>query len=173
MTHREMTDQGTQVLVDREGLRTKAYKDSVGVWTIGVGHTSAAGPPEVTSGMVITEEEAFEIFDRDNDMFEKVIDDTVTVRLNNSQFDALVSFVFNIGETQWRSSTMLKKLNAGDYEGAFEQFKQWKKPPEIIPRRRGEAACFGYALYVARIEDDSELLGDYKSGELGDPASGP
>lgn len=169
MSHREMTEQGIQVLVDREGLRTKAYYDSVGVLTIGVGHTSAAGPPKVVEGMTITEEEAFAIFDTDNDYFEKVVIDTVTVDLTDWEFDALVSFVFNIGETQWRSSTMLKKLNEGDKAGAFEQFKQWKKPPEIIPRRRGEAACFGYNLYVARIEDDSDLLGDYKSGELGPP----
>lgn len=166
MTHREMTRTGTQVLVDREGLRTQAYQDSVGVWTIGVGHTSAAGPPEVLPGMTITELEAMTLFDVDNDHFEQVVDTTVTVELTDCQFDALVSFVFNIGETAWKNSTMLKKLNAGDYEGAFNEFKNWKKPPEIIPRRRGEAAEFGFGLYIARIEDDAPILDDYHSGEL-------
>ena len=55
--------------------------------------------------------------------------------------------------------------------GAFEQFKQWNKPPEIIPRRRGEAACFGYGLYIARLEDDDPTLAQYKSGALGKPAT--
>jgi lysozyme len=155
---REMTERGFQVLIDREGLETNAYQDSVGVWTIGVGHTSAAGPPEVVPGMVITEQEAMAIFDRDNDYFEKVVNDTVTVPLAHHEFDALVSFVFNIGETQWNSSTMLKKLNQGDKAGALEEFKKWKKPPAIIPRRRGEYAQFGHDIYVARIHDDSLLL---------------
>jgi lysozyme len=155
---REMTEKGTQVLVDREGLRTTAYYDSVGVLTIGVGHTSAAGAPEVHEGMTITETEAFEIFDRDNDYFEKIVLDTVLVPMKTHQFDALASFVFNIGETQWKDSTMLELLNQGDYAGALEQFKVWKKPPEIIPRRRGEYAEFGYAIYIARIEDDSPLI---------------
>jgi len=155
---REMTERGTQVLVDREGLMTTAYQDTVGVWTIGVGHTSAAGPPQVTAGMTITETEAFEIFDRDNDYFEHVVADTVSVPLEHHEFDAVVSFVFNIGETQWGSSTMLKLLNQGDKVAAWEEFKKWKKPPEIIPRRRGEYACAVHAMYVARVPDDSPLL---------------
>jgi lysozyme len=155
---KEMTDRGTQVLVDREGLRTTAYQDSVGVWTIGVGHTSSAGPPEVYAGLTITEVEAMEIFDRDNNYFEDIVTELVTVPLQPHEYDALVSFVFNIGETAFRDSTLLEKLNAGDKEGALEQFKQWKKPPEIIPRRRGEYACFGFGIYIARIEDDSPLL---------------
>jgi GH24 family phage-related lysozyme (muramidase) len=154
----EMSEKGTQVLVDREGLRTTAYYDSVGVLTIGVGHTSSAGDPKVYAGMTITEEEAMEIFDVDNDYFERIVNDLVTVSLTEHEFDALVSFVFNIGETQFRDSTMLKMLNAGDKAGALEQFKQWRKPPEIIPRRRGEYAEFGYGIYVARIDDNSELL---------------
>jgi lysozyme len=165
-----LSDRGSQVLVDREGLRTTAYQDSVGVWTIGVGHTAACGPPEPCAGMTITTDEAFAIFDRDNNSFEKSVNDLVTVPLTQYEFDALVSFAYNVGAGAFADSTMLKKLNAGDKAGAFYEFKNWDIPPEIIPRRRGEAACFGYNIYVARVEDDDPLLAEYKSGELGQPA---
>jgi lysozyme len=167
-----LSERGTQVLVDREGLRTTAYLDSVGVWTIGVGHADTSpNPPPVYQGMTITTEEAYAIFDVDNNTFEACIRDNVKVPLEQWEFDALVSFAFNVGMEAFKDSTMLKKLNANDKPGAFEQFKQWNKPPEIIPRRRGEAACFGYGLYIARLEDDDPTLAQYKSGALGKPAT--
>jgi len=167
-----LSERGTQVLVDREGLRTTAYQDSVGVWTIGVGHTAACGEPVPCEGMTITEAEAFEIFDRDNDSFERAVNDLVTVPLAQHEFDALVSFAFNVGTGAFADSTMLQLLNAGDKAGAFEQFKLWNIPPEIIPRRRGEAAQFAYeGICVARIEDDSPLLAAYRSGQLGPPTA--
>jgi lysozyme len=166
-----LSARGSQVLVDREGLRTTAYQDSVGVWTIGVGHTAACGPPEPCAGMTITHGEAFAIFDRDNDSFEQSVRDLVEVPITQAEFDALVSFVFNVGTGAFGGSTMLKKLNAGDKAGAFYQFKEWDIPPEIVPRRRAEAACFGYDIYVARIEDDDPIIAQYKSGALGPPAA--
>jgi lysozyme len=148
-----LSEAGTQVLVDREGMRTTAYQDSVGVWTIGVGHTAAAGPPAPCAGMTITEAEALKIFDIDNDFVEREVNRLVTVPLEQWEFDALVSFAFNVGTGAFASSTMLKKLNAGDKEGACREFSRWHKPPEIIPRRNAEQACFGEAVYVARLED--------------------
>jgi len=166
-----LSARGSQVLVDREGLRTTAYQDSVGVWTIGVGHTAACGPPEPCAGMTVTHGEAFAIFDRDNDSFEQAVNDLVKVPLTQAEFDALVSFAFNVGTGAFAGSTMLELLNAGDKRGAFYQFKEWNIPPEIIPRRRAEAACFGYDIYVARIEDAAPLLAEYRSGALGPPAA--
>jgi lysozyme len=161
-----LSARGAQVLVDREGLRTTAYQDTVGVWTIGVGHTAACGPPEPHAGMTISTSDALAIFDCDNDVFEDAVNDLVTVPLEQNEFDALVSFSFNVGTGALAGSTLLKKLNAGDKEGAFYEFMEWNIPPEVIPRRRGEAACFGYGIYLARIDDDDPLLALYRSGEI-------
>jgi lysozyme len=147
-----LSAEGEKVLVDREGLRTEAYLDSVGVWTIGVGHTAACGPPEPCEGMTITQDEALEIFARDTNTFEDEVNRLVTVPLTQWEFDALVSFTYNVGASALAGSTLLRKLNAGDKKGAYEEFMEWDIPPEIIPRRRAEQACFGEAVYVARID---------------------
>jgi len=157
-----LSEDGMNVLVDREGLRTTAYQDTKGIWTIGVGHTAGSGPPVPCRGMTITHERALEIFDHDNDGFENAVNSMVTVELTQNEFDALVSFVFNIGVGAFKTSTMLRLLNSGDKLGAANQFKRWNKPPEIIPRRRGEQACFQYGVYVARINDDA-TLNSYRS----------
>jgi lysozyme len=146
----KLSDKGRTVLADREGVRLTAYKDSVGVWTIGLGHTSAAGPPAVRAGMTITEERAWEIFRRDAQRFRDEADGLVQVPLAQHEFDALVSFVFNIGVPGFRKSTVLKRLNAGDYAGAGEALLMWNKPPEIMSRRRGEHKQFTQGDYVAR-----------------------
>ncbi|EJF83102.1 hypothetical protein MCW_01396 [Cardidatus Bartonella washoeensis 085-0475] len=77
-----------------EGLRLNAYEDAIGVWTIGYGHTSAAGAPDVYEGMQITEKEAEKILRQDLRQFENVVKQTVTVPLNDEQFPALVSFSY-------------------------------------------------------------------------------
>lgn len=118
---------GRAAIRAREGDRLKAYKDGGGVLTIGVGHTSAAGPPEVTAGMKITAAESDAILARDLADVEADVTAKVKVALNQNQFDALVSLVFNIGGTAFRKSTLLKKLNAGDYAGAAAQFARWNK----------------------------------------------
>jgi len=144
---------GQQVLVDREGFCLDAYQDTVGVWTIGVGHTSAAGPPEVYEGQTITKREAWEIFTRDTDMFEAVVNDAITVPMLAHHFDAFVSIAHNLGESQFRSATFVERYNAGDVDGAMEAILWWNKPPEIVPRRQGEYVQFrDGAPYVARVD---------------------
>ncbi|RWX79359.1 hypothetical protein EPK99_06360 [Neorhizobium lilium] len=113
---------GRKAIAAHEGNKLTAYLDSVGVLTIGVGHTTAAGPPEVKKGMKITDAQSDEILTRDLAAVEADINRLVKVPVNQSQFDALVSLVFNIGGTAFRKSTLLKKLNAGDTAGAAEQF---------------------------------------------------
>src|SRR5215211_7842311 len=81
---------GCKVLAEREGRKLKAYRDSVGVWTIGIGHTSAAGAPKVTPGLVITEAECDAIFARDLVAYETAVNEAVKVRLQQHEFDALV-----------------------------------------------------------------------------------
>jgi GH24 family phage-related lysozyme (muramidase) len=106
-----------------EGLRLEAYLPTPNDrWTIGWGHTKTARP-----GMKITEEQAEELFQSDIAWVEKAIEDYVEVELNDNQYDALASFVYNLGAGNFRSSTLLKKLNSGDYEGAANEFPRWNK----------------------------------------------
>jgi lysozyme len=133
----KMSENGAKVLIMREGLRTKAYKDTKGIWTIGVGHTG----PEVVEELVITKEKAHELFRKDVAWAEDAVN-LVKVPLTQNQFDALVSFVFNVGAGAWKRSTMLKLLNAGDYVGASKQFDRWVIPIEITSRRMSEKAQF-------------------------------
>jgi len=118
---------GRAAIARREGNKLKAYKDSVGVLTIGVGHTSAAGPPKVVSGMTITAQESDDILSRDLALFEKAVSSAVKVPLKQNEFDALVSLAFNIGAGAFSKSTLVKKLNAGDRAGAADQFLVWNK----------------------------------------------
>lgn len=119
--------QGRALIEQREGIVLSAYQDSAGVWTIGAGHTSAAGAPKVTPGMKITAAEASEILSRDLIVFEKAVNSSVKVALNQNEFDALVSLAFNIGAGAFKNSTLVKRLNAGDRQAAADQFLVWNK----------------------------------------------
>lgn len=118
---------GRKAITDREGNVLTAYQDSVGIWTIGVGHTSAAGLPKVAKGLKITAAESDEILSRDLKTFEAGVRAAVKVPLNQNEFDALVSLAFNIGVGAFSKSTLVKKLNAGDRAGAADQFLVWNK----------------------------------------------
>ena len=144
----QVSAQGIELLIGREDLRTEAYQDGVGVWTIGVGHTG----PEVSENVVWTREKCEAVFTKDLQRFEDAINSHVTVDLEQFQFDALVSFAFNVGIGAFESSTMLKLINAGDMEGAAGQFERWHIPPEIISRRNGERAQFEGTAFQPRLE---------------------
>jgi lysozyme len=133
-----------------EGLRLRAYPDPATggePWTIGYGHTSMAGPPQVKRGMVISREEAEAILRRDVEKFAQGVEALIKVPVNENQFGALVSFAFNVGLGNLRKSTLLRMLNAGNYAGAAGQFPKWTKAagkamPGLVTRRRGEQALF-------------------------------
>jgi len=105
-----------------EGLRLEAYQDPGGVWTIGYGHTHTT-----YEGMVITGEEAEALLWEDISWVEVAINRNVTVPLTQNQYDALASWVYNLGETNLRRSTLLRKLNSADYDGAAKEFLRWNK----------------------------------------------
>jgi lysozyme len=136
-----MSAEGRRRLIKREGCILKAYKDSVGVWTIGVGHTASAGPPIPIPGLTITAAEADEMLTRDLRQYETPIERALKVPVSQNEFDALVSICFNVGP-KFGSSTCIKRLNAGDRKGAAEAIMLWNKPPEIIGRRRTEYEQF-------------------------------
>jgi len=130
--------QGLDALVAREGFRTSAYPDTKGIWTIGVGHTG----PEVREGLVWTSAQIQDALSKDVQASEKVINEGVVVPLTQNQFDALVSFVFNVGVTAFKRSTLLKVLNKKNYDGAAKQFDRWVIPKEITSRRMSEKLQF-------------------------------
>jgi len=125
-----------------EALRLKAYVCPAGAWTIGYGHTKTAKP-----GMVITEKEAERLLRWDLDWAEEAVRNGVKVDITQPQFDALVSFTYNVGAGAFRSSTLLRKLNAGDHEGAAQEFKRWNKGggrviQGLVNRRADEERLF-------------------------------
>jgi lysozyme len=134
---------GLELVKEFEGLRLKAYKCPAAVWTVGFGHTSAAGDPVVTSGLVITKAEAEEILKCDLVQYEDAVRKLVKVVLTQSQFDALVSFTYNVGEAQFSRSTLLKRVNAGRFDEVPAEFMKWIKGggrelPGLVRRRRAE-----------------------------------
>ena len=132
------SDEGLKSLEGREGKRRKAYLDTKGIPTIGVGHTG----PEVYIGLAWTDQQIEDALRDDVKEAEDCINKCVTVLLTQSQFDALVSFVFNIGITAFKRSTLLRVLNTGDYEDAAACFDMWHIPKEIIGRRDSEKLQF-------------------------------
>lgn len=130
-----------------EGKELKAYKDSVGVWTIGYGHTAMAGPPNPRAGMVISEAEAEAILKDDLTDFAKGVAALIKVPVTDNQFGALVSFAFNVGVGALKGSTLLRKLNAKDYVGASNEFAKWNKAggkvlAGLVRRRAAEKTLF-------------------------------
>ena len=133
---------GTDLLKFYEGCKLVAYQDSVGVWTIGYGHTKG-----VYEGMTITQEQAEQMLLDELKEYESYVDDLVTVPLNQNQFDALVVWVYNLGPTNFRKSTLLKELNTGNYQAVPIEIKRWNKAggqvlEGLIKRRKAEANLF-------------------------------
>jgi lysozyme len=131
-----------------EAREYKAYPDPGSKdgkpWTIGVGHTG----PEVVKGLVWNDAQINAAFENDSAKFESAVRRLVTVTLNQFQFDALVCLVFNIGTQAFKDSTLLRKLNAGDYSGAGNEFLRWcrndgKKMLGLYRRRMAEKLLFG------------------------------
>jgi lysozyme len=126
-----------------EGLELKAYQDQVGVWTIGYGHTGV----DVKEGLTITEEQASILLAADVAWAVTCVNKSVKAKINQNQFDAMVDFVFNLGCASLVQSTLLKMVNAGDFEGAAKQFLRWNKAGGkvvrgLTKRRQAEAELF-------------------------------
>ena len=142
----KLSRQGLALIKSFEGFRAKAYICPAGVLTIGYGSTG----PHVRPGLVVTEVEATALLAKDAARFEKAVN-TLGVKLTQNQFDALVSLAFNIGVGNFNSSTLVRKLKAGDVSGAAAQFAVWNKArvkgvltalPGLTKRRAAEAALF-------------------------------
>lgn len=136
------SDNAFKIIKEFEGLRYKTYKCPAGILTIGYGHTGT----DVVPGMEINAAYADAVLKLDIKKFENAVNRLVNVQINQNQFDALVSFTFNVGEGKLESSTLLRKVNAGDVQ-AGEEFSKWvygggKILPGLIKRRAAEKALF-------------------------------
>lgn len=136
------SDNGYKLTKEFEGLKLLAYQDGGGVWTIGYGHTK-----NVKKGDLITAEGAQRFLEFDVMDAVDAVNKLVKVQLTQNEFDALVDFVFNLGESQFTTSTLLRMLNKGDFVGAASQFKRWnldngKVEKGLVRRRKAEEDLF-------------------------------
>lgn len=155
----QLSPRGLAFLIHEEGVVLKKYLDAAGYPTIGVGHLLTPG--ELTSGMLtidgkqvdwrkgLTAQQAQALFRQDVGYFEKAVDRLIDVPLSIPQFDALVSFTYNVGaETKGlKGSTLRRILNAGDYVGVPAQMSRWvksggKRDPVLVARRKRESALW-------------------------------
>ena len=139
--------EGKALIKDFEKLRLKAYLCPAGVPTISYGCTRYADGSPVNLGDTITREEAEKLFESLINDFERYILNLTKVDLNSNQFSALVSFSFNVGIGNFKKSTLLKKVNTGDFTGASSEFNRWiysngKKLRGLIRRREAEKELF-------------------------------
>lgn len=142
-----LNEKGWEFLRAHEGFRAKSYRDVVGVWTVGYGHTGRAGPPEVTPDTTITEQEARALLKREAESFADAVRPLFKRKLNTDQFSALVSFAYNVGMKNFARSSVLKAVNAGDDAAVARRLALWIKAggrvwPGLVRRRAAEAAMF-------------------------------
>ena len=138
----QISEKGTSLIKHFEGCRLEAYQDSVGIWTIGYGTIKG-----VKEGDKINQDEAEHLLQEEMPEYEGYINDMVKVALEQNQFDALCSWVFNLGPNNLKSSTLLKVLNEGKYDEVPEQVVRWNKAGGKVleglkKRREAEALLF-------------------------------
>ncbi|EIZ77761.1 glycoside hydrolase family protein [Novosphingobium sp. Rr 2-17] len=142
MTARQIGAAGAALIKTFESCKLTAYRCPAGVWTIGYGSTG----PHVKPGMTISQDKAESLFKEDVARFEARVTKEAPGATQN-QFDAMVSFAFNVGEDAFRTSTLLRKHKAGDVAGARAEFARWNKADGkiqkgLIRRRAAEAALY-------------------------------
>lgn len=142
-----VSNKGLAEIASHEAIVKSKYKDSVGVWTIGIGHTAAAGhpDPEAVQG-ALSLHDVMDIFANDVQKFEQRVTNAFSRALTQEEFDAAVSFDFNTGGID--RATWVKEFNAGDLAAARNSFMNWRKPKEIIPRRQKECDLFFDHVYA-------------------------
>lgn len=143
----QTSEKGIALIKEFEGCKLTAYQDSVGVWTIGYGWTQPVDGKPIRAGMVIKQETAERLLKTGLVSYESDVSRLVKVRLTQGQFDALVSFTYNLGARSLSTSTLLRKLNVGDYDGSADEFLRWNKAGGkvlngLTRRREAERALF-------------------------------
>lgn len=146
------SERGLAALMQHEGIVLSPYLDSEGIWTYGIGHTKSAGPPDpekMKKGPPADQDKelkaVLDLFRKDIVKYEDAVNKLIDVRLEQHEFDALVSFHYNTGKLG--SSTARARLNKGDKAGTAEALLWWNKPAAIIPRRKKEVELFKNGTY--------------------------
>lgn len=143
---REVNQAGLDLIKAAEGVRNTVYRDPVGIPTVGVGHV-VLPDDNLEVGDTISDEQADQFLEQDLQTAASAVESLVTVDLTDNQFAALVSLVFNIGQGNFKGSTLLRLLNVGDMQGAANQFLKWNRSrgkvlPGLVTRRANERALF-------------------------------
>jgi len=143
----KLNQAGLNLIKRYEGFRSRAYRDPVGIWTIGYGHTSMAGLPKVTPGLKISRQQGEYILARDAEKFARQIQPMILVDLTDNQFSALVSFAYNVGGANFRKSSVLKRVNARRFDAVPNRLSLWVKAggrtlKGLVRRRAAEGELF-------------------------------
>ncbi|TBM13386.1 lysozyme [Hafnia paralvei] len=143
----QISENGINLIKQFEGCKLTAYQDIADVWTIGYGWTQPVDGKPVAAGMKITQQKADDLLKQGVVQYENGVNTLVKVQINQNQFDALVDFAYNLGVNALKGSTLLKKLNAGDYAGAANEFPKWNKADGkevagLTRRREAEKSLF-------------------------------
>ncbi|MDE2096637.1 MAG: glycoside hydrolase family protein [Patescibacteria group bacterium] len=138
----KISDAGRQAIMHREGFATVGYLDSRGIPTNGVGHAATGGPPAVFVGQLWSIDEVDQVLAADLAVTEAAVLAAILRPMGQNQFDAFCSIAFNIGSLGFHGSSMARRFNAGDTQGAADAFLMWETPPELKSRREGERAQF-------------------------------
>jgi len=138
----KISEDGLELIKKFEGCETTAYQDSVGVWTIGFGHTKG-----VEEGQTCSVEDAESMLADEMDEYEGYINNMVKVDLQQHEFDALVAWVYNLGPTNLGESTMLKVLNGGQFDRVPDEMNRWTRAggkilEGLVRRRQAESLMF-------------------------------
>ena len=141
------SEKGIALIKEFEGCRLVAYQDSVGVWTIGYGWTQPVDGKPIRAGMIIKPETAERLLKTGLVSYEADVSKMLKVGVSQCQFDALVSFCYNLGAKALSTSTLMRKLNAGDVAGSADEFLRWNKAggkvlPGLTRRRETERSLF-------------------------------
>lgn len=147
MPNMTLSQEGLYEIIESEAIVLSPYKDSVGVLTIGIGHTKMAGAPDPASllNKSLSLRDALDLFRRDVAKYEARVNKAFTAPLQQHEFDAAVSFDFNTGAIH--KATWVKLFNAGKRAEAVKAIMNWSKPAEIIPRRKREQELFAKGIY--------------------------
>ena len=145
--HRQSTPRGSNLIKHFEGFSPVRYLCPAKIWTIGIGHAVRKGEKWDSPTITITEAEALELLDKDNDEAERAVIRLIRVPLEDYQFDSLVSFCFNLGGGALQRSVLRSCLNRGEYYEASLQFDKWiwgggRILPGLVKRRRAERILF-------------------------------
>jgi len=143
----QISNTGIALIKRFEGCELKAYQDSVGVWTIGYGWTQPVNGKKVAAGMVIDLSTAERLLKCGLVQYEQGVNQLLKVKITQGQFDALVSFAYNLGLRALSTSTLLRKLNSGNQHGAADEFGKWvnaggKQLAGLVKRRAAERELF-------------------------------